>query len=803
MPEDNGIVGRTEAKALAELALCENLSQTSGWAAKWSADLAHADGALLWAPDTINPLFLCIATHGEGTRGFQRRSVSRESGLVHDLLRDRRPIALDRDEIASSTDPWLTGLPRDIAVCIAVPLEAERIVVGLLALLFRTAPNTRETLQQLRGFLEHAAPALGRALRSERKTVGMLHAIERLTNLYDLSKAFGSTLDEDELSNIIVRKTADFATAESASLWFLDEASGEAILSCTALNENYAVENPPDAVGSAVVGDVLAERTARSRNAIPAEDPAAREEPGYQVRSFLAIPMIEDETVMGALVAANKRGRHPEFSEEDLELLQDLARQAVRALRNARRYAAEKKVEELDALLAVSREITSTLDLDRVMQTVVNGASALITYDRAAIAIQDRGRLRLGAVSGVTEIDRKDLGIRRTEDLLQWVFLSGADVNVTQKEDGTLAADRPETEEKFRAFFQESGNRAFYGAMLKDEEGKLGVLAFECKDPIVFDEETRDLLAILVNQATVALRNAQLYQQVALAGFLQPLLEKWRRFHGIPQGRRLAWGVGALLLFVVLFLVPWRLRIAGPARILPGHRAVVTAGVEGIVSSVLHREGDMVPAGEVIATLKDEAYEASLADARAAYQVAESDVERHRASGDAAAMFEAQSRRGEMKARVAMEEEHAARTKLRAPVAGVIVTPRLEERIGQLLERGTELCVVADVGTVTAEVAVPEEDAALLREGQKADVKLNPYPTRTFEGEVARVGARIREDGKDRFVIAEVRLANPEGALKTGMLGKAKVRAGNRRIITLLLRKPARWLYNKLWPMFP
>src|SRR5262245_37079372 len=102
MPEEPGIAGRDEARALAELALCENLSQTSGWAAKWSADLARADGALLWAPDTIHPLFLCIAAHGEGTAALQRRSVPRASGLVHDLIRGRKPVALDRDEIASS-----------------------------------------------------------------------------------------------------------------------------------------------------------------------------------------------------------------------------------------------------------------------------------------------------------------------------------------------------------------------------------------------------------------------------------------------------------------------------------------------------------------------------------------------------------------------------------------------------------------------------------------------------------------------------------------------------------------------------
>ena len=49
-PEDRArLEGHAEASALAELALCENLSQISGWAAKWSAELARADAALLWA----------------------------------------------------------------------------------------------------------------------------------------------------------------------------------------------------------------------------------------------------------------------------------------------------------------------------------------------------------------------------------------------------------------------------------------------------------------------------------------------------------------------------------------------------------------------------------------------------------------------------------------------------------------------------------------------------------------------------------------------------------------------------------
>ncbi|MEP6993075.1 MAG: GAF domain-containing protein [Acidobacteriota bacterium] len=800
--EDGEGSADAEVSALAELALCENLSQTSGWAARWSASMSGADAALLWAPDTVHPLFLCIGAHGDGFESILRRSAPRESGIVHDLVRDRGAIALDRSDIATSADPFLRGVPSSTQACLAVPLEAEGIIVGLLALFFQQTADTDDTLQRIDGFLQHAAPALGRALRSERKTVGMLHAIERLTNLYDLSKAFGSTIDTDELATLIVHKAADFASAEVVSMWLLEGEEGEVSLAATAANDNYDVEAPA-AVGASVVGDVIADQTSIRRNRIPESDPVAGENEGYTVRSILAVPLIEDEVTIGALALVNKRGRHPEFSPEDEELLQDLSRQAVRALRTVRQHEAERKVEELDALLAVSREITATLDLDKVMKTIVNATSALIAYDRCGIAILEKGKLRLGAISGSGEVNRKDPEVRRMEELLQWLFLSGTDTAVTQLEDGQITADRPETEEKFRALFEQTGLRSFFGVLLKDEEGKLGALAFESKEPMVFDEGTRDLLAILVNQATVAVRNAQLYQQVPLAGFWGPLLRRWRRLVELPRRRRMAWGVGLAIAAAVLFLVPWRLRVSGPARILPGQRGAVTAGVGGVIASVLHHEGDRVAAGEVIATLKDEAYRAGLAEARGAADIAESEIAKHREEGDAAAMFSAQSRRDEFRARVALAEEELARTRLQAPMAGVIVTPRIEERVGQVLARGAEFCVVADAGSLTAEVAVPEGDIALVRPGQPAILKLNTFPTRTFGGVVTRLGARLREQGDDRFLIAEVRVDGGGETIRSGMLGVGKIRTERRSIAYLLVRRPARYLWAKIWPMLP
>jgi GAF domain-containing protein/multidrug efflux pump subunit AcrA (membrane-fusion protein) len=799
--ESEGPASRTEAEALGELARCENLAQTAGWAAKWSARIAAADGAIVWTPDTASQLFVCVAAEGEGTRPFLRRSVPRDKETVHALLRDKRSSTIDRKDFQASQDPLLKGLPAAVQSAVAIPLQAEGQVVALLELLFEQPVKPGQKMASVESFLRHAEVALDQAVKGEKKTVGMLQAIERLTNLYDLSKAFGSTIDLDELNQIIIRKAVDFSVAEVGSFWLLDAESADVVLAATAVNENYEVENPPDAVGSSIIGDVIANQKVILANKVPADVPLAAENEGHEVRSVLAIPLIEDKKPVGGLILVNKRGRQPMFTAEDEELLTDLSRGAVRALRNARQYEAEKKVEELDALLAVSREITATLDLDKVMQKIVNAAHAIVAYDQCAIAILDRGKVKLGAISGMLTIDRKNARVQDTEALLEWVFISGSDVAVSQDADGKIEADRPETEEKFRAFFAQSGFRSFHGLLLADEEGKLGVLAFFRKTPLIVGGG--DLLSILVNQATVAVRNAQLYRQVPVPGFLKPLAERRRRFQEMPSRRRLTWTIAAVVVLILLFAVPWRLRVAGPARVLPGRRAAVTAGVDGTVMSVLHHEGDTVKAGDLIATLDPESYRAALEDARSAYRISESEVTKFRESGDSPNMFEAASRRDEAKAKLELEEDRLNRTSLRAPTSGVIVTPRIEERVGQLLTRGAELCVIADAGSVVAEVAVPESDAFLVHAGQPVAVKLNTYPTRIFRGTVARPGSHVRLEEKESFVIAEVQIENAAGLLKTGMQGKAKISTERVPIVTAILRDPIRWAWNKIWPILP
>ena len=309
--ESPGPGGAADASALAELAVCEGFPQIAAFAARRAAAAAGADAALLFSPDAAQTGFVCAGAWGEGTPKALRRAAPRDRGLLHELLRDRSAVLLGRDRFAHSDDALLVTAPPGAEACLLLPVVQDRAVAAVVALFFRRAPEPAPVLAKTLPFLEAVVPALAKARAAERKASGMLQAIERLTSLFDLSKAFGSTIDLAELDRLIVQKAADFCACEAASLWFLEGDGGEVVLAATAVNPNYDIASPPVSVGASVVADVLANTEVLRRNSLPEDDAVRTADPAYPVSSILAVPLVENDAPVGALVLANKRGRHP------------------------------------------------------------------------------------------------------------------------------------------------------------------------------------------------------------------------------------------------------------------------------------------------------------------------------------------------------------------------------------------------------------------------------------------------------------------------------------------------------------
>ncbi len=124
----------------------------------------------------------------------------------------------------------------------------------------------------------------------------------------------------------------------------------------------------------------------------PSDERLQRRNAGHDggIFSVIVAPVVAKEFQVGVIEVINKLDGTP-FSEDDLFLLNSIAETAASALNNAGMLQAERKVEILETLVKVSAEITSTLDLDRVLDAIVTGPGAVIPYERAAIALEERG----------------------------------------------------------------------------------------------------------------------------------------------------------------------------------------------------------------------------------------------------------------------------------------------------------------------------------------------------------------------------------------------------------------------------
>src|SRR5437870_6252134 len=133
--------------------------------------------------------------------------------------------------------------------------------------------------------------------------------------------------------------------------------------------------------------------------------------------TLMAAPILDQGAAVGVVEVINKLDGTA-FEEDDLFVLTTMCATASGALHNASLLQAERKVEILETLVKVSQEITSTLNLERVLQAVVNGPQAVIPYERAAIALEQHGRLNLKAISGMPVVNPGDPDISRLNDLL-------------------------------------------------------------------------------------------------------------------------------------------------------------------------------------------------------------------------------------------------------------------------------------------------------------------------------------------------------------------------------------------------
>src|ERR1700733_2171230 len=727
--------------------------------------------------------------------------VGADARLFAPLLQSPGPVVYPAGELAREDYTHIHVL-RTIRSIGYLPLLRDGQRVGAFEIVSFSEPLTDSLLLSLEGFAELAVIAIESAEQYEGERQNLLDSIHRLTQLYDLEKSLNETLDFEPLLELIPVKVAAMLPCQAIHLWMFD---GGRLCLVSASGEDETVEvGAAEDAGEGYVGDMAEEGVPLLIN--DPQDPRLatrnqRNPGGPPVTDVLLVPLIEHapdggESELGVLEAVNKAGGAG-FTDDDLFFMNSMSGTVSSALKNASLMHAERTREILEALVHVSSEITSTLRLDRLLQIIVNSPQSVLPFERCSIALDNRGRLQLKAVSGMANIPAGEFQVERLRELLQWLSSYDRQLLIRQHE------EEPETEDAqvrtvIARHFEASGYRSLFALPLADDQGRVGLLLYESSNPEFLEVAHIKMIKVLAGQTTVAIRNALLYREVPLISLLEPLVQRKQAFLRSDRKRKgVILGTVAAVILLLIFC-PLPLRVSGTAVVAPQSLATLAAPVEGTIANVYAREGQHVTRGEVLATMDDWAWRNQLTAAQAKYEAAmlamQGDLAHHSAKAG-----EDRTQADYLYAEMERSRLRIANAQLRSPIDGVVMTPDLQNAVGEHLDAGATFAQVLNLASARISIAVDQEDAKLVQAGQRAAIKLNSFPAQTLHGQVFSVSPEAKPSGDGRVFYAHVLLPNGTAQLRTGMDGRAKIFAGFRPAGFVLLRAPALWLWKQLW----
>ncbi|MEO8279576.1 MAG: HlyD family efflux transporter periplasmic adaptor subunit [Ideonella sp.] len=255
-------------------------------------------------------------------------------------------------------------------------------------------------------------------------------------------------------------------------------------------------------------------------------------------------------------------------------------------------------------------------------------------------------------------------------------------------------------------------------------------------------------------------------------------------------------------LLAAVFL-PVSYRIGAPGRIEGAVQRVIAAPLDGYLAKANVRPGDSVRAGDVLVELADQdllleqrRWEGALAQHENGYAAA-------LARSDRAQFVIAQGKAGEARAQLELVRQQLARTRLLAPIDGVVIKGDLSQGLGAPVQRGDALITLAPAERYRLIINVDERDIASVRPGQRGQLALASSPGDPLRFVVERVTpVATVQDGRNTFEV-EARLLAAAPLLRPGLQGVAKIDAGERSTAWIWTHRGIDWLRLSLWSWGP
>ncbi|MFZ1150543.1 MAG: GAF domain-containing protein [Xanthobacteraceae bacterium] len=453
---------------------------------------------------------------------------------------DRNPIAPGRHSISAraalerrtvqvadvQADPEFAYAGRDvdlIRTILAVPMLKGDDLVGTITIYrLEVKPFTDKQVALVETFAAQAVIAI----ENTRLLNELRESLERQTSTADVLRIISSSPgDLQPVFSAMLESAARLCDASFGNIfrWQDDALRLVATYNTPAAFVEARSHLPLRRDQNNPIGEMLAAKTvlhvhdlAADERYINRRDPnviVAVEQGG--IRTFLAVPMLKDNELIGALIVYRQEVRP--FSDKQIELVQNFAAQAVIAIENARllselRESLQQQTATSEVLAVIS---SSPGGLDPVFQTILENATRICEAELGMLWRAEGDGFRAVSLHGVPPdlaVMRRDRAFRfdpktplgRVTQLKQLTHFADA-----RKEPAYIEGLQP-----FKEFVDVFGARTMLIAPMLKEDALIGVIAIYRKEVRPFAEKQIALIQNFAAQAVIAIENARLLNEL-------------------------------------------------------------------------------------------------------------------------------------------------------------------------------------------------------------------------------------------------------------------------------------------------
>ena len=428
-------------------------------------------------------------------------------------------------------------------------------------------------------------------------------------------------------------------------------------------------------------------------------------------------------------------------------------------------------------LLQLEADVRRAGSLRELQFHLANESRSALEFRQGVVFVRRRGRMRVGAISSVSTIERN-------APMVRWMEAVVRDLESTQ---GLSKVAALNLEGKAETLGRDRDVYAFPHLMwlpITTRKGKVvaGLIAARER---AWPERRR----------VIASRLSETYSHAWSAW------TRDRAGEGFRLAPRLA-GVIALGAIVAAGFIPTPITAIAPVSVVGKDAVLVTSPIDGILKAVLVRPNDPVSAGQVLALFEDTELRNAAEIAERAVLVAEAQLESLSSSAFASAdarrqLAVAQAELALAQAERDLARQRLARTEMRAETDGVAIFADASDWVGRPVSIGERVMEIADPASIEYRIALPVDDLIALNEDIPVRIFLDSAPLEARRATLARASyhAETQPDASLAYVLIARDVGDPANGAppRIGARGTAQVLGEDASLAFVLFRRPIAW----------